>query len=77
MDQRYNVTVGASIVKAEAPAFADFGVRYANMDYAQMVEVEAILAKHAEDITKGMAPVIESLMAVGIEEVKKKATPLK
>jgi len=66
-DQRYNVTIGMGIVKAECPGFSDFGLRYSNMDYTDMVQVEAAFAKHAEAIIQAMKPLIADLVLMGME----------
>ena len=47
-DDRYKVVLGMSVTKTQGnKEFADFGIVYSQMHYTDMVEVEAIFAKHA------------------------------
>ena len=73
MEQRYNVTLGASITKAEEPRWADFGVVYTGMSYEQIVQLEEVIAKHSEAMLAGMRELISDLMKIGYEEVEKRA----
>lgn len=71
-DQKYNVTLGASITKAEESRWADFGVVYTGMSYDQIVELEAIIAKHSEAMLAGMRDLISDLVAIGYQESEKR-----
>lgn len=82
-EKRYNVTIGLSIVKAGTPAYADFGLRYANMKYDDVVEIERIVSANATTLQQGLEPILKELIAMGYskaevrkaEAAKVEATP--
>ncbi len=67
-DKRFAVTIGLCIVDSEVKSLSDFGIRYGRLHYADMVAVEAVVAKHNATLVASMEPIIKDIMAIGIAQ---------
>ncbi len=64
--KKYSVTVGLSVRPEGQDTFADFGLRYGDMDLANVTGVEAVFDKHADAILTAMQPLRAELVAMGV-----------
>ena len=65
-EKRYAVTIGLSVVHSDVQPFYDYGSRYGNLKYVDMVAVEAIVARHKAALDAALDPVIKDLVAAGV-----------
>ena len=72
MSDRFRVNIGLSIVPADAPAYADFGLTYDNLPYENMVVIEEIFDKHAGAILEAMEGLRKDLVNVGYQQIQAK-----
>lgn len=67
-DQKYRVSIGVSVVKAESPGFANHGTTYFNLDEEQITVIQQLAEKHKAEITAGMTGLYADLVALGYEQ---------
>ena len=74
-DTRFKCTIGMSICKDSSPDFFDGGLVYHGLDSKQIVDLEALFAKHILVVTEAMQPLIKDLIEMGYTEAAEKLAP--
>jgi len=72
-DKRYSLTVGMSINDASVNPLTDYGLRYGDLRYEDMVAIQSILSEHEHLLTTALKPVRNALLEIGFIRAAERA----